>query len=79
MAVLERDDRRVVGVTAEGYPIEVVAATASSFGTELVRATGSAEYVAGLGELPEASTEEELYARLGLPFRPPELRELDAG
>ena len=79
VAVLERDDRRVVGVTAEGYPIEVVAATASSFGTELVRATGSAEYVAGLGELPEASTEEELYARLGLPFRPPELRELDAG
>ena len=79
VAVLERDDRRVVGVTAEGYPIEVVAATASSFGTELVRATGSAEYVAGLGELPEASTEEELYARLGLPFRPPELREIDAG
>jgi len=79
VAVLERDDRRVVGVTAEGYPIEVVGATASSFGTELVRATGSAEYVAGLGELPEASTEEELYARLSLPFRPPELRELDAG
>ena len=44
-----------------------------------MRATGSAEYVAGLGELPEAATEEELYARLGLPFRPPELRELDAG
>jgi DNA polymerase (family 10) len=79
VAVLERDDRRVVGVTAEGYPIEVVAANASSFGTELVRATGSSEYVAGLGELPDASTEEELYAQLGLPFRPPELRETDAG
>jgi DNA polymerase (family 10) len=79
VAVLERDDRRVVGVTAEGYPIEVVAANASSFGTELVRATGSSEYVAGLGELPDASTEEELYAQLGLPVRPPELRETDAG
>jgi len=79
VAVLERDERRVVGVTAEGYPIEVVAATAASFGTELVRATGSAEYVAGLGELPEAATERELYAELGLPLRPPELRELEAG
>ena len=79
VAVLERDDLRVVGVTAEGYPIEVVAATASSFGTELVRATGSTEYVAGLGELPQAATEEELYAQLLLPFRPPELRETAAG
>ena len=79
VAVLERDERRVVGVTAEGYPIEVVAATAASLGTELVRATGSAEYVASLGELPEAATEVEVYARLGLPFRPPELRETDAG
>ena len=79
VAVLERDERRVVGVTAEGYPIEVVATTPSSFGTELVRATGSAEYVAGLGDLPDAATEEELYRRLGLPFRPPELREIEAG
>jgi DNA polymerase (family X) len=77
--VLESDDRRVVGVTAEGYPIEIVAAETGSFGTELVRATGSPEYVAGLGDLPEAATEEELFDRLGLPFRPPELREADAG
>lgn len=79
VAVLERDDRRVVGVTAEGYPIEIVAATARSFGTEFVRATGSAEYVAGLGELPAAATEADMYAQLGIPFRPPELRETDAG
>ena len=44
VAVLERDDRRVVGVTAEGYPIEVVGATPRA-GNELVRATGSAEWV----------------------------------
>jgi DNA polymerase (family 10) len=83
VAVLERDERRVVGVTAEGYPIEVVAAEAERFGTEHVRATGAADYVAALvstlGPLPDAATEAEVYERLGLPFRPPELRELDAG
>jgi DNA polymerase (family 10) len=79
VAVLEQDERRVVGVTAEGYPIEVVAAEPERFGTELVRATGAADYVAALGALPEVATEAELYERLGLPFRPPELRETDAG
>jgi DNA polymerase (family X) len=79
VAVLERDENRVVGVTAEGYPIEVVAADPERFGTELVRATGSPAYVASLGKLPAAATEEELYAELGLPFRPPELREVEAG
>ena len=75
VAVLERDEWRVVAVTAEGYPVEFVAAPPERFGTELVRATGSAGYVASLGELPDAATEEELYAALGLPYRPPELRE----
>jgi DNA polymerase (family X) len=79
VAVLERDENRVVGVTAEGYPIEVVAAPTERFGTELVRATGSAAYVASLGELPAAATEAEVYAQLALPYRPPELREIEAG
>jgi DNA polymerase (family 10) len=79
VAVLERDEARVVGVTAEGYPIEVVAAPPERFGTELVRATGSPAYVVSLGELPAAATEEEVYARLGLSYRPPELREIEAG
>jgi DNA polymerase (family 10) len=82
VAVLERDERRVVGVTAEGYPIEVVSAQPERFGTELVRATGAADYVSTLvstlGALPDAATEVELYELLGLPFRPPELREVDA-
>ncbi len=78
VAVLERDERRVVAVTAEGYPVEIVAAPPERLGTELVRATGSLEYVAALGELPAAATEEELYAALRLPYRPPELRETDA-
>ena len=75
VAVLEQDERRAVGVTAEGYPLEVVAAPRRRFGTELFRATGSGEYVSALEPLPDTATEEELYAALGLPFRPPELRE----
>ncbi|MBA2384522.1 MAG: hypothetical protein H0V68_07665, partial [Actinobacteria bacterium] len=75
VTVLEQDGRRAVGVTAEGYPLEIVAARRERFGTELFRATGSKEYVAALEPLPDAATEAELYAALGLPFRPPELRE----
>jgi DNA polymerase (family 10) len=75
VAVVARDANRAVGVTAEGVPVEVVAAAPASFGTALVRATGSPEYVAALGELPAAATEEELFRRLGLPYLPPELRE----
>ena len=75
VAVVERTERSAVGVTVEGVPVEVVLAEWSRFGTELMRATGSAGYVASLGPLPDAPTEEELYAALGLPWCPPELRE----
>ena len=78
VAVLERDEHRVVGVTAEGYPVEVIAGSPDSFGTALLRATGSPEYVASLGDLPQAATEREVYETIGHPFRPPELRELEA-
>ena len=61
VAVLERDARRGgVAVTGEGYLIEIVAAPAERYGTELVRATGSDEYVASLGRLPEAASEEDV-------------------
>lgn len=76
VSVLERDERRAVGVTVEGVPVEVVAAPPESFGTALLRATGSPEYVASLGDLPDAPTEAEVFAALGRSFRPPELREL---
>src|SRR5919106_4462846 len=46
VAVVERDDRRAVGVTVEGVPVEVVVAEPGSFGTDWLRATGSAAYVA---------------------------------
>jgi DNA polymerase (family 10) len=67
------DERRAL--TVEGVAIDLVVATPERFGSELVRATGSPEYVAALEPLPEAATEAEVYAALGLPFVPPELRE----
>src|SRR5213078_5348991 len=54
---------------------ELVVAEPRRFGTELVRATGSAAYVAALEPLPDAPDEEGVYAALGIPFCPPELRE----
>jgi len=75
VSVLERETRRAVGVTVEGVPVEVVVADPKRFGTEFARATGSRAYVDGLGELPDAPDEEGLYAALGIPWCPPELRE----
>jgi DNA polymerase (family X) len=75
VALVERDECRVLGVTVDGVPIELVAAPPQRFGTELVRATGSIPYVDALGELPEAADEAALYRALGIPYLPPELRE----
>jgi DNA polymerase (family 10) len=75
VSVVERESDRALGVTVEGVPIELIASTAGRFGTSLVRATGSAAYVGALEPLPDAATEEELYAELGVPWCPPELRE----
>jgi len=67
-----------VGVTVEGIPIELHVAPPESFGTALVRATGSPDFVAALEPLPDAPDEEGVFAALGLPFVPPELREGEA-
>jgi DNA polymerase (family X) len=75
VSVVEREPRRALGVTVEGVPVEVIVAEPERFGTELVRATGSPAYVEGLGELPDAPDEEAVYAALGIPWCPPELRE----
>jgi DNA polymerase (family X) len=64
-----------VGVTVDGVPVELVVAPPERFGTELLRATGSEAYVAALEPLPAGATEEEVYAALGVPWCPPELRE----
>jgi DNA polymerase (family 10) len=75
VSVLEREERRAVGVTVEGVPVELVAAEPARFGTELLVATGARTYVEGLGELPDARDEQSVYAALGIPWCPPELRE----
>ena len=67
--------RRARGLTVEGVPVDLVVAAPERFGTELVRATGSAAYVAALEPLPDAPSEAGVYAALGLPWVPPELRE----
>jgi DNA polymerase (family 10) len=63
------------GLTVEGVAVDLVVAPPERFGTELLRATGAAAYVAALEPLPEAPTEAAVYAALGLPWVPPELRE----
>ena len=75
VAVLEQDERRALGVTVEGVPVELVAAEPERFGTALVRATGSQAYVAGLEPLPEVPDEQAVYRALGIPWCSPELRE----
>ncbi len=76
VTLLEREQRRAVGLTLDGVPVILVVARPEAFGTELVRATGSAEWVAGLEPRPDAADEDGLFAALGLPYYPPELREL---
>src|SRR4051812_1324133 len=78
VSVVERGERRALGVTVEGVPIELVVAEPSRLGTELLRATGSPEWVAAHEPLPDAPDEEGVFAALGIPFVPPELREAGA-
>ena len=76
VSVVERSGERALGVTVEGIPIELVAAAPTVVGTALLRATGSEAYVRALEPLPDAATEEEAYAAIGVAWCPPELREL---
>ncbi|HEU5213411.1 MAG TPA: PHP domain-containing protein [Gaiellaceae bacterium] len=75
VSVVDRGERLSVGVTVDGLPVELVVAEPGSFGTALVRATGSRAYVDALEPLPVAAEEEGVYAALGIPWCPPELRE----
>jgi DNA polymerase (family 10) len=75
VTLLERSSDRATGVTVEGVPVELVVASRSRFGTELLRATGSDAYVAALEPLPDGRDEQAVYAALGIPYCPPELRE----
>lgn len=62
----------------QGISLRVAVAPAARAGTALVRWTGSSAHLAALGgvdALPEAATEEGVYAGLGMEWLPPELRE----
>jgi DNA polymerase (family 10) len=75
VAVIERDERRALGVTVDGVAVELSVPDPGRFGTELIRATGSPDYVAALEPLPARPSEAAVYAALGIPWCPPELRE----
>ena len=63
---------------ASGLAADIYLTHPGSWGTSLLRATGSAMHIKRLGAIPEhAATEDEIYASLGLPFVPPELRSGD--
>jgi DNA polymerase (family 10) len=75
VTVVEQEERRAVGLTVEGVPVELVAAEPERFGTALLRATGAPAYVAALEPLPDARDERAVYRALEIPWCPPELRE----
>ena len=75
VAVVAQAERRAMGVTVDGVAVELVVAAPGTFGSALLRATGSPAYVAALEPLPDAPHEAAVYAALGLPWCPPELRE----
>jgi DNA polymerase (family 10) len=75
VALLEQAERRAVGVTVDGVPVELTVAEADRFGTALVRGTGSLAYVSALEPLPDGPDERAVYDALGVPWCPPELRE----
>jgi DNA polymerase (family 10) len=75
VAVIDRDNRRAVGVTVDGVPVELITAPPRSYGTALIRATGSAEYVSAIEPLPDGPDEQSVYQARGIPWCPPELRE----
>ena len=58
IVVVERGERRAVGVTVEGVPVRLAVAEPARFGTELLRSTGPPAYVAALEPLPDRPDEE---------------------
>jgi DNA polymerase (family 10) len=75
VALVEREPRRALGVTVEGIALELRVAAPERFGSELLRATGTTPYVSALEPLPDLPDEAAVYAALGVPWCPPELRE----
>jgi DNA polymerase (family X) len=75
VGMIETTERRAVGVTVDGVPVELIAAEPERFGTAMIRATGAPAYVAALEPLPDGPDERAVYAALRVPWCLPELRE----
>jgi DNA polymerase (family 10) len=60
----------------QGLAVHVYSATSKNFGSRLVESTGPVQFLKNLGDLPAASTEEEIFSRKKRPFLPAECREL---
>ena len=85
LSVTERSHHRAAARLTDGLDAVLTIVPAPRFGMALVRATGAAAHVARLEdrasacgislEALDAETETQVYAALGLPFVPPELRE----
>ncbi|MFL5761713.1 MAG: helix-hairpin-helix domain-containing protein [Thermomicrobiales bacterium] len=73
---VERDDpSNLRGRAPYGIGVHITLTKPSGFGATLLRATGNDQHLTLLGEIPDADSEEEIYASKGLPWIPPELRQ----
>jgi DNA polymerase (family 10) len=76
--VAQRDEHSAAVRLYDGVQVRVHLTTPHDWGAALVKHTGSAAHLARLGTDLHGTTEEEVYAREGLPWIAPELRE-DSG
>ncbi len=72
--LLEEADRLRVRLQ-NGIDADFFVAPLPRLGSTLVRATGSTGHLDLLGQVGDARSEHDVYARLGLPWIPPELRQ----
>lgn len=73
--ILAEGDDRITMATSLGRRMDVVVVRPEHFARGWLQMTGAQAHLAALGPLPDAESEEALYAKLGLPWITPELRE----
>jgi DNA polymerase (family 10) len=77
--VAEDDAWRLAGTLPDGFGFTVTLVSPAAYGTALWRATGPPDHVADFearyGLVPDLPDEAAVYARVGLPVVPPELRD----
>jgi DNA polymerase (family 10) len=74
--VIEEQADKIVMATTLGRRIDVLVVPPAAFARTLLTATGSESHLQALGaEIPDGASEQEIYAKLNLPYIEPELRE----